>query len=217
MNNQFVVLTPKERDRVYKDLAQSKRPIQIQIRGDELKQAKAHERDAGDFYFKIPFIQRFDGEHEAVVTFSLPPDVFFLKTTVRHAGGAYCFIETADVYRLQRRDNFRLMMPERADASVQFKGMPISYPIRDLSVGGFSITLRSSEKTLFEKGAKTLVKITVGDEVFDRLNVERRHLRKDLTESERYIVGFMFEELNKRDEAKLFRIVTDVARLNFHR
>ncbi len=215
VNNHFVELSPKERNVVFNDLTKSSRPIQIQITGQGLRQAKTTEKQGSRIYFSLPHLQKFDGQHEAIITFSLPPEVFFIKTVVTREMGQFFFTESA-VYRLQRRDNFRLSISGAIPTSVMFHDFNRRYPLYDVSVGGFSIEAPPLQKEEFPKGSSHKVSIEMDVEQFSNIQAEVKHCRLGY-QKKRLIVGFEFRKLTQKNEARLLKLITDIARIHFRR
>lgn len=210
----FSAMDAKEREEVYRDLVKSKRPIQIQIQGERIKQGKILSREKGQLYFNLPFIHRFEATQMAIVTFSLPPDVFFLKTKVVSHLGKYYFEETKDIYRLQRRDTFRLSVPDIIEAEVKFEDASV-FRLHDISQGGFGIELPAKKASSFTAGEKLKVEIVLMGEKFEGVVCESKHGRVQKTNPQKVIVGFQFLKLGARREQMLFRLITDIARTHF--
>jgi hypothetical protein len=214
--SQFETLSASESDAAYKDLVKSNRPLQIQIAGERLRQAKATERKNGEIYFTLPPGQRFEGTHEAVVSFSLPPDVFFMKTKVVGAGGNFFLVERSEIFRLQRRESFRLMVPAGTQAEVLFEDGE-RYPVYDLSHGGFGIELPAIHSDRYVTGSQMYVDLEVEGETFSKILCETKHARIQPANKKRVLVGFQFLKLKARQSEVLFRLITDIARAHFRR
>lgn len=211
---QFTALTHRERDEAYKYLVDGQRPVQIQIPGEKLRQGKVEERREQRIYFQLPFTQRFETYSQAVVTFSLPPEVYFLKTQVGHHNGKFYFEEVEEVFRLQRRDSFRLTIPESIPTKVVFENGK-SFRIYDISQGGFSIELPAVETDMFVTGTKVQADIEIRGESFSAVNCESKHARVQPLVRTKVLVGFQFHKLGPKMEQALFRIITDIARTHF--
>ncbi len=212
--SQFVILGVKDRDETFRDLVKMKRPIQIQIIGEKLKTGKVTGATSDSINFRLPHVERFEGSYEAIVSFSLPPDVFFLKTSVTGAGEKFSFGQSEEVFRLQRRDTFRLSIPDRVTAKVKFLNHKI-YNIHDLSQGGFSIELPAQDSDIFVTGTYLDGDIEISGEVFKQVLCEAKHARVQPSAKTKVLVGFQFLKLTSKQEEILFRLLTDIARTHF--
>lgn len=210
----FVAVETREQEEAYRDVVLRKRPLQIQIAGEKLKQGKVFERKENEIIFQLPYMQRFEGEFEAILTFSLGTDIYFLKTTVVGKFGVYSFRETKNIFRLQRRDTFRLKIPTSVVTRVKFESAG-SFPIYDLSQGGFSIELPATKSDSFVTGTKMIVDIQILDETITEVNCESKHARVQPLTREKVLVGFEFLKLANSQEELLFRLISDIARTHF--
>lgn len=214
MTSNFVVLSKRESEEAYRDLVRGKRPLQVAIKEQHVKQGTAVDREAGEVFFSLPFVQRFEGTFDAVVSFSLPPEVFFLNTKVKGANGKYSLQEVEGIFKLQRRDSFRLNLSEVGDAEIIFIGGD-KYQIHDISQGGFSIELSVEDSKIFTKDKQILGDLNLMGESFSNLLCESKHTRILPTDPSRVLVGFQFLKLGAQREEQLFRLITDIARKHF--
>jgi hypothetical protein len=214
MTSNFIVLSKKEGEEAYRDLVRGKRPLQVAIKGQLVKQGTAAERESGDLFFNLPFVQRFEGTFEAVVSFSLPPEVFFLNTQVTNSNGKYFFKEVEEVFKLQRRDSFRLNLAEVGNSEICFVGGD-KFQIHDISQGGFSIELKIEDAKTFSDDKQILGDISILGETFSNVLCEVKHTRIIPTDRSKVLVGFQFLKLGAEREEELFRLITDIARKHF--
>jgi len=212
----FIALTPKEREVVYKDLVKGNRPIQIQITGEKQKQGKVLTQSEGEIIFELPFLDRFIGEFEAVITFSLPPEVYFLKAKIRENSGQYFFKETINIYRLQRRETFRLKIPELVDANVTIDNLG-TFRLNDISQGGFGIQVSAKVSHSFKSKTQLKVNLVVMGERFAKVICEVRNARVQTLDKQTILVGFKFLELDQGTEERLFKVITEISRQYFRK
>lgn len=119
----------------------------------------------------------------SVITFSIGNEKYFLKTKLEEGRGADIHLDMqSDLYKLQRRNSFRLNIPSGYAARIEIfsrdlKKTKEKHDLVDLSGGGFAFELPAGNEPQFKKGELLSVILQVGPDFRSQIDAVVRHSR----------------------------------------
>lgn len=142
---------------------------------------------------------------------------YFFKTPVRIEADIVILRMDAELFHLQRRQNYRIKIPENYPATLQIssynKGpVKLSGHLVDLSSGGCRVTLTASLPVL-EAGSRIDGHIVIRNR--DSLEIEgtiRYHKIDKSLSTTQQVLGVEFKPLSSMIEGKLFALTMDLHR-----
>ncbi|MGZ3742604.1 MAG: PilZ domain-containing protein [Pseudobdellovibrionaceae bacterium] len=213
----FSKLSAEEGLRLFKDLANIRGEIICKGDGKDVFRLTL-ERAPGkqELHCSVPFgLPRPQKESDILGNFFIGGERYFFKTSLRNEGNTV-ILQMAEVFHLQRRQNYRIKIPDNYQANllvsrhnnakVKLKGQ-----LRDLSCGGCRAVF-SGEDPLFEKGDVIAGELLIKNrEPLEIEGILRYHkLEKNIAKS-RQIFGVEFK-LSPLFEGKLYAITMDLHR-----
>ncbi len=160
----------------------------------------------------------FQNRDEVIVNFGIDQGLYFLKTDLRLQGKTEFAINLDQkIYKIQRRDNFRLTLPDDFLVEATFeKGFLPSAETKvrlvDLSVGGMGVLIPQKLSMGVEKNRRVDGTVYLPGREPMEVHCIIRHYR----DSETHVrVGFEFEALAPEAEQLLGNIMMDLYRLMF--
>lgn len=154
---------------------------------------------------------------QAVVSFELSNEKFFLATTLSPLQAGYFDLRIIDspIFRLQRRQSYRVRLPDRYASKVELvrlNGAPskVSGKIADLSTGGCRLKIIGERKSLNVNDVLE-GKITLGGREPFEFRGQVRHERAE-TAPPAHHFGIEFLELPPPVAARLFAITLELHR-----
>lgn len=170
---------------------------------------------------KIEPIKDIDRE-EVIAQFLLAEERYFMKTVFERSGARdYQLSLSPDLFRVQRRDNFRLRFPEGykaywrpADAGV--RGKEKKFVLSDLSGGGFAVDLKVTDPWVPQKGQVYEGVIHVGENFVIEVQAQARYVRS-LGSAASGLVrgGFQFNDMPVIEKERLITKVLEIHRALF--
>ncbi len=164
-------------------------------------------------------ILRFENREKVVVNFGIDQGLYFLQTDLKLQGkNEYAINFDQKIYKIQRRDNFRLTLPEDYSVEVEFEKSFIPgsnrFKLSNLSQGGMGVSIPQSKSMSVERGRRVDATLYLPDRDAFAIHAVIRHYRD---EAEFVQVGFEFEALAPELEQLLGNIMMDLYRLMFSR
>ncbi len=154
-----------------------------------------------------------------IVTFSLGTEKYFLKTVLEEGKGSTVHLNMqADLYKLQRRNSFRINIPQGYDARFQInlhnkKATIEKYDLVDLSGGGFAFEFLTEEKEHFKKDDILIGKLNVGRKLQEKVTCIVRHAHMVGSRgSGRCRVGVEFQDMPVTVQNEIVKIVIELQR-----
>ncbi|MBX3032859.1 MAG: PilZ domain-containing protein [Bdellovibrionaceae bacterium] len=214
----FKKLSPSERDDFFSALTREKPeligklPDQDQLfRLRPLLLEKGHLRCSAPPEAATALAQ---GPQNAVISLQLGADRYFLTSPARpRDDGSWELRTEVDVFKLQRRQNFRLQIPMGYPAQLEIrrcKGLDarIQGSLLDFSTGGCRIAIpKDSVAPQLADLVEGVLRIDHRPDIPFRAHV--RHVKED---RDRKLVGLEFTDVNPGMEARLFGTVMELHR-----
>lgn len=153
--------TRKLRERAYKKLIESRNPATVKVKGGGSYKVDIFERTGKQFSADIYGVDsRFkeNGVQNIVLSFDLGPEKFFMQTTADFLDAKSLQISTlSELFKLQRRKNFRVEIPNSYGGFVFVKVIEETkvkhdFSISDVSLGGLSFEIPMDAPVAIEKG-----------------------------------------------------------------
>ncbi len=220
----FSKLRPDERVSLFKDLANVRG--EITVKGESptlfrfLVMATSGEQQ---LHCSVPLgFPQPQKEVDVLGSFFLGGERYFFKTPVSIEGDLVILRMDTDLFRLQRRQNYRIKIPESYKASLLISvhnkiPTKLKGQLLDLSSGGCRIALVANAPIL-ESGDRLEGHITIGNR--ESLEIEatvNHHKIENRASAIKQIFGIEFKPLTSMLEGKLFAITMDLHREFFSR
>lgn len=156
-------------------------------------------------------------ESDIFISFMLGGEKYFMQSSYKSIGAELLLDTDAPIFHLQRRDDYRLKIPNRSGflfeiSSVNGKIHKLSIPIADLSAGG--CLLYHNNKTKFEIGDQVMGHLFLTDRRPIDITGVIRHSRQ--SKSQEY-TGIQFTNLTDIQKNKISALVMDLYREFFLR
>lgn len=220
----FSKVTADERMRLFRDLATARGEVTCKGDSDEIYRLTVERATAkAELQCSVPFgLNSPKQEKELLGNFFLGGERYFFKTPVKVDGDVVVLRMDADLFHLQRRQNYRIKIPENYQAtllisSVNRLGVKLSGQISDLSSGGCRVILTASEPLLKPDDVLD-AHVVVGKR--DSLEIEgivRHHKVEKGAAITKQVFGVEFKTLSSLIEGRLFAITMDLHREFFSR
>ncbi len=154
-----------------------------------------------------------------VVTFSIGVEKYFLKTQLEEGRGEDVSLDMqAELYKLQRRNSFRLNIPSGYQARIEItvrneKPVKEKYELVDLSGGGFAFELPAGHEPQFKKDEILIGRLVVGPEFKEVVTCIVRHARMVGSRGSGLCrVGAEFQSIKAPVQNELIKLVMDLHR-----
>lgn len=220
----FSKVSSDERLRLFKDLATVRGEILCKGDSNDIYRFVV-ERATGkqELHCSIPFgLSLPTKEQELLGNFFIGGERYFFKTPVRVENDVVILRMDADLFHLQRRQNYRIKIPDSYQAqflitSHNKRPIKLSGQIYDLSSGGCRVSLAAADPIL-ETEDRIDGHIAIGNR--EPLEIEgtiRHHKIEKSGALTKQIFGVEFKPLSTQIEGKLFAITMDLHREFFSR
>ncbi len=157
-----------------------------------------------------------------VVTFESIGDLFFFesiaKTTSDESDNQKLLIDLPNqIYKLQRRNDFRVTIPSHLRPVIKIKNYPdLKIEIRDLSLGGCKLSVQTEFKLDLTLDSETEINLKILDFDEKNLNVIIKFL-DHIQDAKTMILGLQFIELNSEQTALMRNTLLQLDRLLRHK
>lgn len=221
----FSSVPEDERTALFRDLEKLKSEMMCKLKNnDDLVYVEASRYDGHDRLIcslkagspppqKLP--------QPVVVAFSLNAERYFFTTDLKeHSGGFYLLDVSGTIFQLQRRENFRVRIPESYGTLVGIgtvNGEPFNLRgnVVDLSAGGCRITIKNQTPAL-KAGDKITGELLVGRKPEFPFDGIVRHVKME-TKPLGQTLGFEFAAASRALENRIFSITMELHREFFSR
>ncbi|HEX4925984.1 MAG TPA: PilZ domain-containing protein [Bdellovibrionales bacterium] len=208
-----------DRERVYSRLVTERAAFTVQI---DKKTYQCRAKDRQGRYLFFDFLGGSGGmfQAETIASFSLGPEMYFMKSSINAYDGIHTLDLGADLYKVQRRDNFRLVVPSNYKArfelrSVDLETMKATFPVVDLSGGGLSFEMLYATDTL-RVGSHITGLLKLGDSYSKPIVALVKHVRPfGSMGSGLYRTGIQFEEMSPAEHEEIIALVMKIHREAF--
>jgi len=149
--------------------------------------------------------------------FSLQNEIYFFTSKTSFTDAAIIFSIPTIVYKIQRRDNFRVFIPKSMTQNLELVGLKqLKVKLEDLSLGGCKVTIQYpdiSYLTNLKAGAEVALKMTFLS--FDNQTVYCKvKFLRDEPKSRSASLGLEFEKLKAEEIQELQSNIFKIDRLN---
>ncbi|MEQ1876812.1 MAG: PilZ domain-containing protein [Bdellovibrionia bacterium] len=218
--NIFSKVTVKnDRERVYARLIEDRAVFTYQI-GNIIYRGRAYDRQGRTLVFDTLDPLEIQQPADATVSFSIGPEMFFIKTRVIPKKNHAVFDIGTDLYKLQRRDNFRLIIPKGYRARFELRSIDLdqqvaNFPVVDLSGGGLSFEMLYATDSM-RVGSQVAGFLKIGDLFTKPVVGLVRHVRPfGSMGSGLFRCGIQFEGLVSTDREEIIQMVMKIHRESF--
>jgi hypothetical protein len=208
-----------DREKIFARLIDGKLPFSFQA-GNKLYKGRVFDREGTRLIFDCPEGPKLTSSSEVVASFSFPPEMYFMRTVAAPKGEHFALEIGKDLYKLQRRDNFRLTIPSnyRARFELQLIGSEPAkgtYNVIDLSGGGLSFEMLFAPDRM-SAGSQVTGQLKVLDDFSRPVVGTVRHVRPfGSMGSGVFRVGVQFDGLSNSDRDEIIALVMKIHRASF--
>lgn len=220
----FSKVSADERMRLFKDLANVRGEVTCKGEGDEVYRLTVERATAKmELQCSVPFgLTSPKKEKDLLGNFFLGGERYFFKTPVKVDGDVVVLRMDADLFHLQRRQNYRIKIPENYQATLLISAVnrgvvKLTGQLSDLSSGGCRVVLTAGTPML-EPGDIIEGHVVIGKR--DSLEIEgtiRHHKVEKGASLTKQVFGVEFKPLSSLLEGRLFAITMDLHREFFSR
>jgi hypothetical protein len=213
------VTVRSDRERVFSRLIADRAVFSFQSH-KKLYKGRVFDREGRALLFDLLDNLKLITATEIVASFMFGNEVYFLKTQISPRGNSFLLDIGQDLYKLQRRDNFRLVMPTSQKARFELRSIDIesvkqTYGIVDLSGGGLSFEMLYATDRL-QQGSHVSGVIKIGENFSKPVVGLVRHVRPfGSMGSGLFRVGIQFEGLSSTDHEEIILLVMKIHRIAF--
>lgn len=220
----FSKVSANERMRLFRDLATARGEITCKGESDEIYRLTVERATAKqELQCSVPFgFQSPKSESELLGNFFLGGERYFFKSPVKVDSDVVVLRMDGDLFHLQRRQNYRIKIPENYQASllissVNKKDLKLSGQLYDLSSGGCRVVLTATTPEL-KSGDSLSGHIVVGKrESLEFEGTIKHHKIEKAASATKQVFGVEFKPLSALLEGKLFAVTMDLHREFFSR
>jgi hypothetical protein len=216
------ISTRGERISIYEAVIASETSVACQLPGKNLLNLRPVALMGGAMKAVAVESTEIKGVHKVIATFTQWKENFFLKTKLEGVGrGNFLLSLDAELYKLQRRDAFRVPLPKKYKAKVSIHRVNgtkyhKSLKIANLSSGGFAIDVEPPDVFDFEAKDVLLCNIEIKDKLDKRVMAEIRY-KQQLGSCGSGLVryGVKFIGFSEGDIAEVTKVAMEVYREAF--
>lgn len=220
----FSKVTAEERTRLFRDLATARGEVTCKGDRDEIYRLTVERATAkSELQCSVPFgLNSPKNETELLGNFFLGGERYFFKTPVKVDGDVVVLRMDRDLFHLQRRQNYRIKIPENYQATLLISKLnggtvKLSGQISDLSSGGCRVTLTAADPLLKTDDVLNTHVVIGKRESLEIEGIVRHHKVEKGASTTKQVFGVEFKALSSLLEGKLFAITMDLHREFFSR
>ncbi len=210
--------TRKERERAFILLTQSKVKFEGQLPGKKIIAIVA--KEIIDSHMIVVTQGQVPLNQEVIVTFQVGPEKYFMKTVFVHHdfGGHYKMNLEPALFKLQRRNSFRVQIPGEYLAKVSLsqvddKTVKQKFPLFDLSGGGFSFEIPPNSQFQLSGGQQLEGEIEIGGKFKKKFTAMTRHVIQVGSQgSGLKKIGVEFSQLSPSEQQDIVNTVMEIHR-----
>lgn len=209
----------KDRERVWNTLIESRCEILVVDQKKQKIVAIPHSLSGANLVLTAAQPERLPLSNPCILNFSIGPEKYFMRADLNHRLGSALTLDIhQDLFKLQRRDTFRLVFPPgfRAQISLTQKNdadAKLNCNLADLSGGGFAFEFNSSPDLTFKAGDVITARLQIGAEFDELVAGVVRHCRMVGSRGSGLCrVGVEFQNLKLSKQEEIIRLVMDLHR-----
>lgn len=211
-----------EREKIYAQMVSESTEIQIQLVDNSLLTVKSYKH----MFEELIIFRDLGGQPDnqtVIVSFNLKPERYFMKSVLYEKSKNLHLKLTADLYKLQRRKNFRMPLPKiwGAKFKLEFQnGLALQrkFHVNDLSSGGFNFEFTPNDKFTLEPNAVLEGVLDIPNRLTIPIKAEVRHSREGGTKAYPMTrVGAMHLALPAKEEQAIMNVLLEIHRELFLR
>lgn len=209
----------KDRERVWNTLIESRCEILVVDHKKQKIVAIPHSLSGPNLVLTAAQPERLPLANPCILNFSIGPEKYFMKADLNHRLGSAVTLDIhQDLFKLQRRDSFRLAFPPgfRAQISLTHRNsleLKMNCSLADLSGGGCAFEFNSSPDMTFKAGDIVSARLQVGKEFDEQVTGVVRHCRMVGSRGSGLCrVGLEFQNLKISKQEEIIRLVMDLHR-----
>lgn len=221
----FSSVAEEERTALFRDLEKLKSDLICKLKNtDDLVYIEASRYDGHDKLvctLKRTSPPPKDLPQPVVVAFSLNADRYFFTTDLRSAAGGFFSLDVSGtIFQLQRRENFRVRIPESYGTlvgigNINGHAFNLRGSVIDLSAGGCRITMKGNDP-LLKAGDRISGEMLIGRKPELPFEGVIRHVKQESSPTAQTF-GFEFNSMNRALENRIFSITMELHREFFSR
>lgn len=213
------VSTRKERERAFVLMTDTKANIECQLKNKSILNLTAnHLVDS----YMVVLADTLDVplQEEVIVTFNIGQEKYFMKTTFtdHDLANHYCMSLDTSLFKLQRRDSFRVSIPQGYSAKIHVhqidnRKVDKKFCLFDLSGGGLSFEIPANVPTEAKKGEILTAEIEIGGRFKKEFSALIRHcIAVGSQGSGLKKIGIEFTNMSPNDQSEIIKVVMDIHR-----
>lgn len=209
----------KDRERVWNSILELRSEVLIVDANKTKIIAVPHSLTGQSLVMNAAEPEKLPPTNPCLLNFSINAEKYFMKADVYHRLGASLTLDIhQDLFKLQRRDSFRLSFPSQFKSQLEIleragKSCRQFCQLSDLSGGGLSIEIPSGPDMNFQAGEIIKGKLTVGQEFSGDIEAVVRHVRMVGSRGSGLCrIGMEFQGLRLSQQEEIIRLVIDLHR-----
>lgn len=209
---------PEDREKLLWDLSAARGEILCKGTTDHILKLKAYKLEKDKLHCLISGDSvRPTFTHENVIaSFHLGGEKYFFQAVAEYDRGEIFFVAAFDLFHLQRRQNYRVKIPESYKAhldivTVNDQPMHLVGSLYDISSGGCRVVYQM-DAPLIKMDDNLKAKVYVGKKAPIEVEAVVRHVKPDPTRKNGQVFGLEFKPLSPALEARMFGITMDLHR-----
>jgi hypothetical protein len=208
----------EDREKLIKDMVAAGVEILCKGQPDTIYRLKAAKFSNNKLYCSLsPNSAKLAVTHEVLIaSFMLGGDKYFFQSVAQYEGIEIFFIAEFDLFHLQRRQNYRVKIPESYKAimnvtDVNDQTIKLTANLYDISSGGCRMVYQN-DKVILKMDDVLKTRVTIGSKDPLEITAMVRHIALDPLNKKASVLGLEFKPLSPALESRLFAITMDLHR-----
>jgi hypothetical protein len=209
---------PEDRSKLLRDLAKARGEILCKGATDAILKLKAYKLEKDRLFCLIqsdsdrPTMT----QENVIATFNLGGEKYFFQAVAEYEGGEIVFTALVDLFHLQRRQNYRVRVPESYRGRFEIfelngKAVKIGGTLQDVSSGGCRVSYPRPQPSMkMEDNLKA--RILVGSRPAIEIEAVIRHIKTEIQNQPTQTFGMEFLPLTAQLEHRMFGLTMDLHR-----
>ncbi len=208
----------EDRNKLIIDLATAGGEILCKGQADTIYKLKAARFSNQRLYcIQQPDSSKLTITHEVMISsFMLGGDKYFFQAEAQYDDGEVFFMTAFDLFHLQRRQNYRVKIPESYNATMSIEeingqAVKLKAQLYDISSGGCRMVYESG-KIILKMDDFMKTRVIIGRKDPMEISAMVRHIAPDPLNKKAHVLGLEFKPLSPNMESRLFAITMDLHR-----
>lgn len=200
-----------DKTKIFYELIQKNRPFWIKGTPDSVISMKpTHLDETHKLWLEFTdYPIELNDQEQAVCHFQLGAEKYFFVAHFKKTNNGCIVHLNEPLYQLQRRQNYRLPIPDSYKAFFNIKKNELSLKVKDISATGCRII---STDTDFRLNDEIQGELKIGKRDPIKLTCVIRHIQQDPSHKNQFFWGTEFKYLSKIAENRLFALTMDLHR-----